>query len=146
MLEPTNVTRKVESAGSREPDRRPADDPIVLRQQLAARSRQLEASERQLMETMETAQRQSEVLALYAHDLRSPLSAIIGYADLLEMGVPEAIPDCAQECVSRIREAAVQLQVMLDQLLAEPGREARLAGAGTWPGQALPRDLERPAG
>ena len=97
-----------------------ADDEDGLREQLARRTRQLEESELRYMEAMEKAQRQSEILALYAHDLRSPLAAIIGYAELLEMGVPETIPDCAVECVSRIRDAAHDLQTLLDDLLGRP--------------------------
>jgi signal transduction histidine kinase len=58
--------------------------------------------------------------------LRSPLSAIIGYAELLEMGVPETIPDCAVECVSRIREAANNLQLLVDDLLARPDTTPQL--------------------
>jgi signal transduction histidine kinase len=96
------------------------DEVRALREQLARRTQQLEQSELRCMEAMEASQRQAEILALYAHDLRSPLSAIIGYAELLEMGVPESIPDCAVECVSRIREAAHNLDAMLDDLLARP--------------------------
>jgi signal transduction histidine kinase len=99
---------------------RAQDELRSLRDQLERRTRQLEASELRCMDALESSQRQSEILALYAHDLRSPLSAIIGYAELLEMGVPESIPDPAVECVARIREAAHDLQAMLDELLARP--------------------------
>lgn len=98
----------------------------ALREQLERRTRQLEASELRCMDAMEAAQRQSEIMALYAHDLRSPLSAIIGYAELLEMGVPESIPDCAVECVSRIREAAHDLQSLLDEVLTRSSVPAPL--------------------
>ena len=113
-------TAGLKGAGGGRRDARAADELLALRSQVARQARLLEESEQRWMEAMERSQRQAEVLSLYAHDLRSPLSAIIGYADLLEMGVPETIPDCAVECVSRIREAALNLQVLLDQLLARP--------------------------
>lgn len=107
------------AASSREAEAR-ADELRSLRQQLALKSSQLEESEEKLLEAVTLARRQSEVLALCAHDLRSPLAAIIGYADLLEMGLPQAIPQCALESVSRIRDAAVQLQLLIDHLLVPP--------------------------
>ena len=106
-------------ASSREAEAR-ADELRSLRQQLALKSSQLEESEEKLLEAVTLARRQSEILALCAHDLRSPLAAIIGYADLLEMGLPEAIPKCALDSVGRIRDAAVQLQTLIDHLLASP--------------------------
>ncbi|HET9453013.1 MAG TPA: histidine kinase dimerization/phospho-acceptor domain-containing protein [Gemmatimonadaceae bacterium] len=118
MLESSQSTHAA-AASPREGDAR-ADELRSLRQQLALKSSQLEESEERLLEAVALARRQSEILAMYAHDLRSPLAAIIGYADLLEMGLPEAIPHCAQESVSRIRDAAVQLQLLIDHLLATP--------------------------
>jgi signal transduction histidine kinase len=119
MLEQSRPNENVEPSSSGGATRA-VDELRSLRDQLARRTRQLEASELRCMEAMEAAQRKSEILALYAHDLRSPLSAIIGYAELLEMGVPETIPDCAVECVTRIREAANNLQTLVDELLARP--------------------------
>ena len=118
MLESSQSTHTA-TASPREADAR-ADELRSLRQQLALKSSQLEESEEKLLEAVTLARRQSEVLAICAHDLRSPLAAIIGYADLLQMGVPEPIPHCAQVSVSRIRDAAVQLQVLIDHLLATP--------------------------
>lgn len=107
-------------------ERQAAAEPPALRELrnlLAQRTRQLEASELRSMEALELAQRQAAILEVYAHDLRSPLAAIIGYAELLEMGVPAAVPKGALECVRRIREAAQNVQEQLDGLLAD--RSAR---------------------
>ena len=120
MLESRSVNTTGAGGGADRATSRPQDELRSLREQLERRTRQLEASELRCMEALESSQRQSEILALYAHDLRSPLSAIIGYAELLEMGVPESIPDPAVECVARIREAAHDLQAMLDELLERP--------------------------
>lgn len=99
----------------------PAEQPALreLRNLLEQRTRQLEASELRSMEALELAQRQAAILQIYAHDLRSPLAAIIGYAELLEMGVPAAVPKSALECVRRIRQAAQNVQEQLDELLAD---------------------------
>lgn len=99
-----------------------ADELSTLRQALAERTRQLEASEARFMDAAESMQRQAEVHAIYSHDMRNPLAAIIGYADLLEMGVPERIPSRALESVRRIRDAAMHLQLLLDQaMIVEAG-------------------------
>ena len=63
-------------------------------------------------------QRKADFLAVVSHDLRTPLTAILGYADLLEMGVPEPIPDASRERVGRIRASAKHLLYLLNELLA----------------------------
>jgi signal transduction histidine kinase len=63
-------------------------------------------------------QRKADFLAVVSHDLRTPLTAILGYADLLEMGVPEPIPDKSRERVGRIRTSAKHLLYLLNELLA----------------------------
>ncbi|MEX2154048.1 MAG: PAS domain-containing sensor histidine kinase [Gemmatimonadaceae bacterium] len=72
-------------------------------------------------------QTKSDFLAVVSHDLRTPLTAILGYADLLEMGVPEPIPDASRERVRRIRTSAKHLLYLLNELLSfarlDAGRE-----------------------
>lgn len=126
MLEQERTTHRVAAGTTGQGLSRGSEDVDLLREQLARRTHELEESELRCMEALELTQRQSEILALYAHDLRSPLSAILGYAELLEMGVPESIPDCAVECVTRIREAAQDLQAMLDKLLTRPDTAPQL--------------------
>lgn len=94
-----------------------------LRQRLAERTLQLETSEAKQRETASAAG-QSELLAVMSHDLRSPLAAILGYAELLAMGVPESIPDRSLECVHRIRAAARRLQALLDEMSERQPPEA----------------------
>ena len=126
MLEQGQTTQGAAAGPTEGGVRRGPEDVDLLKEQLARRTHELEESEMRCMEALELTQRQSEILALYAHDLRSPLSAIMGYAELLEMGVPETIPDCAVECVTRIREAALELQAMLDKLLNRPDAAPQL--------------------
>jgi signal transduction histidine kinase len=63
-------------------------------------------------------QTKSDFLAVVSHDLRTPLTAILGYSELLEMGVPEAIPDGSREKVGRIRTSAKHLLYLLNELLS----------------------------
>ena len=77
--------------------------------------RRAEQHERQLVRENEG---KANLLAVVSHDLRTPLTAIIGYAELLEMGVPEALPASAQQPVQRIRTAARHLLYLLNELLS----------------------------
>ena len=77
--------------------------------------RRAEQHERQLIRENEG---KANLLAVVSHDLRTPLTAIIGYAELLEIGVPEALPAGAQQSVQRIRTAARHLLYLLNELLS----------------------------
>jgi PAS domain S-box-containing protein len=62
-------------------------------------------------------------LSMMSHDLRTPLTAIIGYGDLLASGVlrsdaPAFGTNEQRFSVERIREAARELMVMIDDILS----------------------------
>ena len=63
-------------------------------------------------------QSKADFLAVVSHDLRTPLTAILGYSDLLCMGVPEPVSDGTRERVDRIRTSAKHLIYLLNELLA----------------------------
>jgi signal transduction histidine kinase len=63
-------------------------------------------------------QRKADFLAVVSHDLRTPLTAILGYADLLDMGVPDPLTDGCRDRVGRIRTSAKHLLYLLNELLA----------------------------
>jgi signal transduction histidine kinase len=63
-------------------------------------------------------------LALLTHELRTPLSAILGYAHLLADGIPEPIPGKAREQVKRIAACAAHLTDVIDQVMAYSRLEA----------------------
>lgn len=54
----------------------------------------------------------------YAHDLRSPLSAIGGYAELIEMGIGGAVSAQQHEYLDRIRAAQQHLLALINDLLS----------------------------
>ena len=60
----------------------------------------------------------ADFLAVVSHDLRTPLTAIIGYAELLQLGVPEPMPPSAQQPLQRIRTSARHLLYLLKELLS----------------------------
>jgi PAS domain S-box-containing protein len=66
-------------------------------------------------------------LATMSHELRTPLNAMIGYVDLLLMGIPEPIPMPARAHVERIRLASRHLLSIIEEILTfsriEAGRE-----------------------
>jgi signal transduction histidine kinase len=72
-------------------------------------------------------QAKADLLAVVSHDLRTPLTAIIGYSDLLLMGIPEPLPATGAEKLERVRGSAQHLLYLLNELLAftrlDAGRE-----------------------
>ena len=59
----------------------------------------------------------SRFLSMMSHDLRTPLGAISGYADLLALGVRGPVTEDQIADLDRIKRAATRLLGMLDDLL-----------------------------
>jgi signal transduction histidine kinase len=59
----------------------------------------------------------SVFLASVSHELRTPLNSIIGYADLLQAGVPQALPGPLETHVERIRNAGEHLLSLIEQII-----------------------------
>lgn len=57
-----------------------------------------------------------ELLATVEHELRTPISVIVGYAELLEQRATEA---AQREAARHIRDAAERLRATVEQLLAD---------------------------
>jgi signal transduction histidine kinase len=68
-------------------------------------------------EAREADRARSDLLAVVSHDLRTPLTAIVGYADLLAMGIPHALPPESAIQVERIRKSAQHLMYLMNELL-----------------------------
>ena len=78
--------------------------------------------------TVEAANRaKSDFLATMSHELRTPLNAMLGYTELLAMGLPVPIPEPAREHVTRIGLSARHLLQIIEEILSfsrmEAGRE-----------------------
>lgn len=59
----------------------------------------------------------SSFLAVMSHELRTPINAVIGYAALLDMGVPDPLPPTARQYVSRTQAAARHLLSLIEEVL-----------------------------
>lgn len=83
--------------------------------------------ERLLREARESSEAKSHFISVLSHEFRTPLTAIIGYTDLLSSGVSgELLPTQARQ-LDRIRTSAWHLTQMVDEILTfsrlEAGRE-----------------------
>jgi len=66
----------------------------------------------------ETASRaKSEFLATMSHEIRTPINAIVGYTDLLQMGIPDSVTDAQSAQLERIRASGQVLIGLVDEVL-----------------------------
>ena len=84
-------------------------------------------AERERALAQEANRAKAEFLASMSHELRTPLNAVIGYASLLESGVPEPLSPKTLQPVKRIGLASRHLLALIDEILSfarlEMGRE-----------------------
>jgi signal transduction histidine kinase len=83
-------------------------------QELAEQTRAAE----QARETAEAANRaKSDFLAMMSHELRTPLNAIAGYAQLMQLGVPEPVPAAHKDYLDRIQVSQHHLLGVINSVL-----------------------------
>lgn len=66
----------------------------------------------------------SEFLAMMSHEVRTPLNAVVGYADLLESGVAGPISDIQRAYAERIRRSARHLLAHVENIVSYARVEA----------------------
>lgn len=70
----------------------------------------------------------SEFLAKMSHEIRTPINAMMGYAELLEMGIAGPVTDSQKKQLSRIRASGDHLTAVINEILdlakIEAGRMA----------------------
>lgn len=91
---------------------------LVQAQDLALRAALAIDNSRLYRDAQEANRAKTDLLAVISHDLRTPMNAIIGYAELLEMGIPERLPDGSLEHIGRIRASGRHLLYLIDELLS----------------------------
>ncbi|HYH83528.1 MAG TPA: PAS domain S-box protein [Longimicrobium sp.] len=110
-----------------ESGRRFSADDLPLATELAHRAAVAIENARLYEEALAANRAKAGFLATMSHELRTPLNAMIGYVDLLLMGIPETIPQGARGHVERIRLAARHLLSIIEEILTfsriEAGRE-----------------------
>ncbi len=80
-------------------------------------------------------QSKSDFLATMSHEIRTPINAIIGYTQLMEMGIAGSITDEQRDHLSRIGASGKHLLGLIDDILdlsrIEAGRMAVESAPGT---------------
>ncbi|WP_022981836.1 ATP-binding protein [Ideonella sp. B508-1] len=73
----------------------------------------------------EAARAKTEFLARWSHDLRTPLAAVLGFADMLLTRQAPALSEAQREDVMHIREAGEHLLALVNDVLAVASLDAR---------------------
>jgi signal transduction histidine kinase len=94
-----------------------AEADIALAQALAGRAG-LAIDNAVLYQSARAADRaKTDLIAVISHDLRTPLNSIIGYAELLELGLHDSLGPQSRAWVDRIRKSAEHQVHLINQLL-----------------------------
>jgi signal transduction histidine kinase len=96
----------------------------ALAEDLAARIAQAIDNAQLYERALAASESKSNFLAMMSHELRTPLNAILGYADLILMGVPRAVGEETRHQVDRMRDAAVRLLALVEEVLSFTRLEA----------------------
>ena len=83
----------------------------------AERQRLLERAEAAQVAAERAARVKSEVLATMSHEIRTPLNAIMGYGELLDLGIAGPVTDRQREYLSRLSESSRHLLTLIDDVL-----------------------------
>jgi signal transduction histidine kinase len=68
-------------------------------------------------EAQQASRAKSEFLATMSHEIRTPINAMIGYADLLDLGVPGPMTEQQREFMVRIRRSGEHLISLVNDVL-----------------------------
>jgi signal transduction histidine kinase len=112
---------------------------VTDRKQAEERAQQLSYEREARLEAEAASRAKSEFLAIMSHELRTPLNAVLGYSELLELGISGPLTEKMREQVGRIRMSAKHLLGLVNDILdlakVEAGRlsvsSAPASAAGT---------------
>jgi PAS domain S-box-containing protein len=90
---------------------------ITDRKQAQERAQQLSFEREARLEAEAASKAKSEFLAIMSHELRTPLNAVLGYSELLELGISGPVNDKMREQIGRIRMSATHLLGLVNDIL-----------------------------
>ena len=90
---------------------------ITDRKQAQERAQQLAFEREARLEAEAASRAKSEFLAIMSHELRTPLNAVLGYSELMELGISGPITDKMREQIGRIRMSATHLLGLVNDIL-----------------------------
>ena len=117
------------------------DEPVELvslrditdRKQADERAQQLNFEREARLEAEAASRAKSEFLAIMSHELRTPLNAVLGYSELLELGISGPLTEKMREQVGRIRTSAKHLLGLVNDILDLAKVEAGRLSVSTGP-------------
>ncbi|HJQ12672.1 MAG TPA: ATP-binding protein [Gemmatimonadaceae bacterium] len=90
---------------------------ITDRKHAQERAQQLAYEREARLEAEAASKAKSEFLAIMSHELRTPLNAVLGYSELLEMGIAGPVTEPMREQIGRIRVGATHLLSLVNDIL-----------------------------
>ena len=90
---------------------------ITDRKQAQERAQQLAIEREARLEAEAASRAKSEFLAIMSHELRTPLNAVLGYSELMELGLSGPVTEKMREQIGRIRISAVHLLGLVNDIL-----------------------------
>src|SRR3954469_251894 len=90
---------------------------ITDRKQAQERAQQLAYEREARLEAEAASKAKSEFLAIMSHELRTPLNAVLGYSELMELGISGPLTEKMREQIGRIRLSAIHLLGLVNDIL-----------------------------
>lgn len=121
------------------------DEPVQLvslrditdRKQAQERAQQLAYEREARLEAEAASKAKSEFLAIMSHELRTPLNAVLGYSELMELGIAGPVTEKMRDQIGRIRISATHLLSLVNDILDLAKVEAGRLQVTSGPASAL---------
>ncbi|HVX39909.1 MAG TPA: ATP-binding protein [Gemmatimonadaceae bacterium] len=109
--------RVVDTDWEREPARLVSLRDVTDRKRAEERAALLERERMARVEAEAASQAKSEFLAVMSHELRTPLNAVIGYSELLDLGIAGPLTTEQRHQIARIRASGRHLLGLVNEVL-----------------------------